>query len=42
MAWKNKNIWQVILSWPIYIKATFVALLLLWVGLFCALRMGWL
>ena len=41
MAWKNKNIWKVFMSWPIYIKAAFVALALLWEGLFCALRLGW-
>ena len=41
MAWKNKNIWRVFLSWPSYIKAAFLAFVLLWVGLFCALGLGW-
>ena len=40
MAWKNKNIWKVFMSWPIYIKAAFVAVVLLWVAVFCALRWG--
>ncbi|MEJ5030062.1 hypothetical protein [Comamonas sp. MYb69] len=42
MAWKNKNIWQVIRGWPIYIKAVFAAYVVLMVAVFFALEMGWL
>ena len=41
MVWKNKNIWKVIMSWPIYLKAVFVAYALLMLAAFCALEMGW-